>query len=86
MGGLLVLVLVGLYLWIAYVAVRKVPKVWGKALAVRLEHFVHPLRWQRMLQSQPGHHAGRCMPLKPLDDSLPHPSSLSLAFNLRSTL
>jgi hypothetical protein len=34
MGGLLVLVLVGLYLWIAYVAVRKVPKVWGKALAL----------------------------------------------------
>lgn len=34
MGGLLVLVLVGLYLWIAYVVVRKVPKIWGKALAL----------------------------------------------------
>ena len=55
------------------------------ALAVRLEHFVRPVRWQRMLQGQPGHHAGRCMPLKPLDNSLPHPSSLPLAFNLRST-
>lgn len=34
MGGLLVLVLAGLYLWIVYVVVRKVPQVWGKALAV----------------------------------------------------
>lgn len=34
MGGLLVLLLAGLYLWIVYVAIRKVPKVWGKALAL----------------------------------------------------
>ena len=34
MGGLLVLVLAGLYLWIVFVAVRKVPKAWGKALAL----------------------------------------------------
>lgn len=34
MGGLLVLLLAGLYLWIAYVTIRKVPKAWGKVLAL----------------------------------------------------
>lgn len=34
MGGLLILFLAGLYFWVAYLIVRRVPKVWGKALAV----------------------------------------------------
>jgi len=34
MGGLLILVLAGLYLWIAYKVVRRAPPVWGKVLAI----------------------------------------------------
>jgi len=34
MGGLLILFLLGLYLWIAYKVVRRVPPVWGKVLAI----------------------------------------------------
>jgi len=34
MGGLLILFLVGLYLWIAYKVVRRVSPVWGKVLAI----------------------------------------------------
>jgi hypothetical protein len=34
MGGLLVLFLVGLYLWAGYKIVRRTPTIWGKALVV----------------------------------------------------
>jgi hypothetical protein len=34
MGGLLVLFLIGLYIWIAYKIARRTPPIWGKALIV----------------------------------------------------
>ena len=34
MGGLLVLLLIGLYLWIAYKVVLRIKPMWGGALAV----------------------------------------------------
>lgn len=34
MGGLLVLVLIGLYVWGAYKIVRRTPPIWAKALVV----------------------------------------------------